>query len=94
MQSLHSHIHVHCHTHTHTQSPCDDKRHLEIWPEGKNCSRFPSLLILGPQKSGTTALYTFLKVHPQIESNFQTKGHFEEVQFFSNDDLYQCGIDW
>ena len=43
------------------QSPCDDKRHLEIWPHKKNCTRLPSLLVLGPQKSGTTALYTFLR---------------------------------
>ena len=76
------------------QSPCVDKRHMEIWSPGKNCSRLPSLLVIGPQKSGTTALYSFLKIHPNIASNHQTPDHFEEIQFFSNTTLYSRGIEW
>ena len=76
------------------QSPCDDKRHVEIWPPHKNCTRLPSLLILGPQKSGSTALHSFLKLHPLVLSNTDTERHFEEVQFFSDDSLYLNGIEW
>ncbi|XP_064395577.1 bifunctional heparan sulfate N-deacetylase/N-sulfotransferase 1-like [Halichondria panicea] len=75
-------------------SPCGHKRHIDIYPPSKNCSRLPSLLILGPQKSGTTALYTFLKEHPLISANKNNKDHYEEVQFFSNETLYNYGIEW
>ena len=45
-------------------NPCDDKRHLEIMPESrrKTCQNLPDFVILGPQKTGTTALMSFLKV--------------------------------
>lgn len=76
------------------QCPCSDKRHLEIMPAGKNCSRFPSLLVIGPQKSGTTALYSFLRIHPSVASNHLTQDHFEEIQFFSNNTLYLRGVEW
>jgi len=33
-------------------NPCVDKRHREIWNPGKKCSDFPSLLVVGPQKTG------------------------------------------
>jgi hypothetical protein len=75
-------------------SPCDDKRHREIWSANKNCSRLPSLLILGPQKTGSTALSTFLGLHPLVIGNKDTKHHFEETQFFTDDTLYLTGIDW
>ena len=76
------------------QSPCSDHRHLEIWTGQKNCSRLPSIVILGPQKTGTTALYAFLKLHPDIVANKNTPHGFEEVQFFSNDDIYTLGVEW
>ena len=45
-------------------NPCDDKRHLEILPEARRdkCKNLPDFIILGPQKTGTTALMSFLKV--------------------------------
>jgi len=43
--------------------------------------------------AGTTALYTFLAMHPSIESNRASAATFEEVQFF-NGDNYQLGLDW
>ena len=45
-------------------NPCADKRHLEITPAGKldKCNDLPDFIILGPQKTGTTALMSFLKV--------------------------------
>ena len=76
------------------QNPCTDKHHLELWPENKSCSRLPSFIILGPQKTGSTALYSFLKLHPQLLSNNDTPHGFEEMQFFSNSELYQKGLDW
>jgi len=74
-------------------NPCDDKRHLEIWSESKKCNKLPSFLVIGPQKTGTTALYSFLKLHPNIVSNFPSKETFEEVQFFKGTN-YAKGLDW
>jgi len=50
--------------------------------------------VIGPQKTGTTALYSFLQIHPAIMSNFPSEETFEELQFFSNADFYSRGIDW
>ncbi|XP_002739829.1 bifunctional heparan sulfate N-deacetylase/N-sulfotransferase-like [Saccoglossus kowalevskii] len=75
------------------QNPCDDKRHLAIWSENKSCDRLPKFLVIGPQKTGTTALYSFLSMHPSIMSNFPSTKTFEEVQFFSGAN-YHRGIDW
>ena len=76
------------------QNPCDDKRHLDIWPKSKSCNNLPDILIIGPQKTGTTALYSFLKLHPSVESNKNSPSTFEEPQFFSNLANYELGIDW
>ena len=74
-------------------NPCDDDRHLEIWSEKKTCSKLPQFLVVGPQKTGTTALSTFLQLHPSIVANFPSKETFEEVQFFRGP-KYSLGIDW
>uniref|UniRef100_A0A672SRG2 Bifunctional heparan sulfate N-deacetylase/N-sulfotransferase 1 n=1 Tax=Sinocyclocheilus grahami TaxID=75366 RepID=A0A672SRG2_SINGR len=75
------------------QDPCEDKRHKDIWSKEKTCDRFPKLLLIGPQKTGTTALYLFLGMHPDLSSNYPSKETFEEIQFFSGHN-YQRGIDW
>ncbi|XP_039615545.1 bifunctional heparan sulfate N-deacetylase/N-sulfotransferase 4 [Polypterus senegalus] len=75
------------------QNPCDDKRHKDIWSKEKTCDRLPKFLVVGPQKTGTTALYLFLIMHPSITSNFPSLKTFEEVQFF-NGNNYHKGIDW
>ncbi|XP_041036669.1 bifunctional heparan sulfate N-deacetylase/N-sulfotransferase 4 [Carcharodon carcharias] len=74
------------------QNPCDDKRHKDIWSKEKTCDRLPKFLVIGPQKTGTTALYLFLIMHPAITSNFPNPKTFEEVQFF-NGNAYHKGID-
>lgn len=76
-------------------NPCDDKRHLAIWSDSKRylCNHVPRILIVGPQKTGTTALYTFLKLNPLFESARMSREDFEEVQFF-NDKHYGRGSDW
>jgi len=74
-------------------NPCDDKRHLEIWSETKNCNKLPNFLVIGPQKTGTTALYSFLQMHPNIVSNYPSQETFEEVQFFKGSN-YAKGVDW
>lgn len=43
--------------------------------------------------SGTTAFYTFLKLHPGIKSNRLSSVTYEEVQFFGSK-LYENGLDW
>ena len=74
--------------------PCQDRRHREIWAESKQCGRLPSVLVLGPQKTGTTALHSFLQLHPAVRANYPSKKTFEEVQFFSNTENYLQGVDW
>ena len=77
-------------------NPCIDQRHLDISPpeEVNICDRMPDFLVIGPQKTGTTALYSFLKMHPNIRSNRNSEKTFEEIQFFSNDKYYAKGVDW
>ncbi|XP_048399755.2 bifunctional heparan sulfate N-deacetylase/N-sulfotransferase 1b [Stegostoma tigrinum] len=75
------------------QDPCEDRRHKDIWSKEKTCDRLPKLLIIGPQKSGTTALYLFLTMHPDVTSNSPNPDSFEELQFF-NGPNYHKGIDW
>ena len=67
---------------------------MEIWSETKDCHKLPNFLVIGPQKTGTTALYKFLQLHPGIKSNFNSETTFEELQFFSNNEFYNQGIDW
>ena len=67
---------------------------MDIWSKSKSCNRLPDILIIGPQKTGTTALYAFLKLHPSVESNKNSPSTFEEPQFFSNADNYELGINW
>uniref|UniRef100_A0A8C9W6S5 [heparan sulfate]-glucosamine N-sulfotransferase n=1 Tax=Scleropages formosus TaxID=113540 RepID=A0A8C9W6S5_SCLFO len=75
------------------QNPCHDKRHKDIWSKEKTCDRLPKFLVVGPQKTGTTALHYFLTLHPAIASSFPSQLTFEEVQFFSGSN-YHRGIDW
>ncbi|XP_069090262.1 bifunctional heparan sulfate N-deacetylase/N-sulfotransferase 4 [Pleurodeles waltl] len=75
------------------QNPCDDRRHRDIWSRDKTCDRLPNFFVIGPQKTGTTALYLFLLMHPSIASNLPSPRTFEEVQFF-NGNNYHKGIDW
>lgn len=50
-------------------------------------SQLPSIL------AGTTALYLFLGMHPDLSSNYPSSETFEEIQFF-NGHNYHKGIDW
>lgn len=74
-------------------NPCGDKRHRAIWSASKSCDQLPKFLVIGPQKTGTTALYTFLTLHPTIQSNHLSPETFEEVQFFNGKNYYK-GLDW
>lgn len=51
--------------------------------------KMPDFIIIGAQKSGTTTLFSLLKKHENIYIPPQ-----KEVQFFSDDSLYERGIDW
>lgn len=76
------------------RNPCDDRRHYNIWWAGKSCFRWPQFLIIGPQKTGSTALYSFLTMHPSVVASRPSATTFEEVQFFSGGQHYLRGIDW
>ncbi|ELK07598.1 Bifunctional heparan sulfate N-deacetylase/N-sulfotransferase 4 [Pteropus alecto] len=75
------------------QNPCDDKRHKDIWSREKTCDHLPKFLIIGPQKTGTTALCLFLLMHPSVASSLPSPQTLEEVQFF-NGNNYHKGLDW
>jgi hypothetical protein len=51
--------------------------------------RGPDYLIIGVQKSGTTALYNYIIEHPKIVSAKQ-----KEVHFFDEDMRFNKGIEW
>ncbi|KAL1404291.1 hypothetical protein pipiens_000100, partial [Culex pipiens pipiens] len=74
-------------------NPCDDQRHIKIWSRNKSCDTLPKFLVIGPQKTGTTALYTFLSLHPSVASNLPNPDTFEEIQFFNGNNYYR-GLDW
>ncbi|RDD38773.1 Bifunctional heparan sulfate N-deacetylase/N-sulfotransferase [Trichoplax sp. H2] len=74
-------------------NPCTDKRHKAIWPFVQGCKQLPSMIIVGPQKTGTTALSLYLSLHPKFKPNKASKRTFEEVQFF-NDNNYRKGLKW
>lgn len=74
-------------------NPCDDPRHIKIWSRNKSCDSLPKFLVVGPQKTGTTALYTFLSIHPNVASNMPNTETFEEIQFFNKNNYYR-GLDW
>lgn len=71
----------------------DDTRHLKIWSRNKSCDSLPKFLVIGPQKTGTTALYTFLSMHPSLASNLPSPETYEETQFFNGNNYYR-GLDW
>ncbi|KAF5402591.1 Bifunctional heparan sulfate N-deacetylase/N-sulfotransferase [Paragonimus heterotremus] len=77
--------------------PCSDSRSRAMWPSGWPCGSesLPQLVILGPQKTGSTALLHFLRLHPSLRANhYQFGTTFEELQFFSSDTLYSRGVRW
>uniref|UniRef100_A0A914W2N6 [heparan sulfate]-glucosamine N-sulfotransferase n=1 Tax=Plectus sambesii TaxID=2011161 RepID=A0A914W2N6_9BILA len=76
-------------------NPCSDPRHLEILSSDFNCSQLalPNAVIVGPQKTGSTALYAFLKLHPNVQSNVENNVTYEEPQFFGGK-AYLNGLDW
>ncbi|XP_065336089.1 bifunctional heparan sulfate N-deacetylase/N-sulfotransferase isoform X1 [Cloeon dipterum] len=74
-------------------NPCDDSRHIKTWSHNKTCQQLPNFLVIGPQKTGTTALYSFLSMHPNINSNLNSIDTFEEIQFFNGKNYYR-GLDW
>ncbi len=49
----------------------------------------PNAYIIGFQKCGTTALYTYLVEHPQIHPSFM-----KEVRYFDKNERYQRGLNW
>ncbi|XP_048485283.1 bifunctional heparan sulfate N-deacetylase/N-sulfotransferase [Plutella xylostella] len=74
-------------------NPCDDVRHRRIWSKSKWCGTLPKVLVIGPQKTGSTALYTFLAMHPALAPNLPSPTTYEELQFFNNNN-YLKGLDW
>ncbi|VDM98539.1 unnamed protein product [Thelazia callipaeda] len=77
------------------KNPCADLRHRKILPQAFNCSEMPlpNMLIVGPQKTGSTALATFLNLHPDFSTNDPIASSFEELQFFGGPN-YARGLLW
>lgn len=53
-------------------------------------SDLPDLLILGPPRTGTTALYNYLTEHPQVED--RRRDSKVEIQYFT--EYHDKGLDW
>jgi hypothetical protein len=68
---------------------------MKIWSLNSTvyCNKYPKIIIIGPQKTGSTALYTYLNLHPNLKSNNFIDETFEEPQFFT-DRIYHNGINW
>ena len=65
----------------------------DILSPNKSCSWMPNMLVIGPQKTGSTALHAFLNLHTSVTTSLPSKDTFEEVQFF-NSRNYGKGLDW
>uniref|UniRef100_A0A914Z2T6 Sulfotransferase domain-containing protein n=1 Tax=Panagrolaimus superbus TaxID=310955 RepID=A0A914Z2T6_9BILA len=74
---------------------CADDRHRKMLSVNVTCDniKLPNLIIVGPQKTGTSALLSFLKLHPNVTSNLNVEGSFEEMQFFGGTN-YKKGFEW
>jgi hypothetical protein len=51
--------------------------------------RLPKLLVIGAQKSGTSALFSYLAQHPRLEPSL-----YKELDFFGSDLRFGWGLDW
>lgn len=51
--------------------------------------RLPKLLIIGAQKGGTSALYSYLAQHPLLAPSVE-----KEVEFFGSELRYAQGLEW
>lgn len=72
--------------------PCTPRRALLSPADPKQSRSGPNQLQFSLSE-GTTALYLFLGMHPDLSSNYPSSETFEEIQFF-NGHNYHKGIDW
>ena len=75
-----------------TTTPASGFPTMRLQP-GACPARLPGAVLLGPQKTGSTALWAFLRLHPAVLSSHSSPHTFEEVQFFSAPN-YGRGLDW
>ena len=54
---------------------------------GGNVTCFPTLIIIGAQKSGSTALYAYLSLHPQFRSTVSKEMHLFDGDWSQSDGL-------
>lgn len=54
-----------------------------------NAKRLPTVLIIGAQKAGTSALFSYLSQHPRMAPSRE-----KELDFFGSDFMYARGMDW
>ena len=77
------------HIHPQPEEPSKDFSHVCDVPLNRTKSlarRFPHIIIIGFGKAGTRALYTMIRMHPDIV------GPSNELRFFSDDVKYRQGI--
>ena len=66
----------------------------KAWRSSRICARlrarrFPKLLVIGAQKGGTSALFSYLAQHPRLAPSL-----YKEVSFFGSDLRYSWGLKW
>ncbi|CAF0876781.1 unnamed protein product, partial [Didymodactylos carnosus] len=66
-------------------NPCDDNILLKLWSHERTaCNIFPKFIIVGPQKTGSTALHAMLLRHPSLRSTKASLTTFEEHEVARN----------
>jgi Sulfotransferase domain len=59
------------------------------WYRRLSGQHLPQVLIIGAQKCGTSALFTYLSRHPRLSPSL-----YKEVSFFGSDLRYKYGLPW
>lgn len=52
-------------------------------------TRLPTFIIIGAMKSGTTSLFRYIKVHPQV-----CMSSHKETDYFCHQEIYEKGLEW
>uniref|UniRef100_A0A0B7BT56 [heparan sulfate]-glucosamine N-sulfotransferase n=1 Tax=Arion vulgaris TaxID=1028688 RepID=A0A0B7BT56_9EUPU len=74
-------------------NPCQVDTGRNIVPPHVSCTKFPKLIIVGPNQIGSTVLQNFIQAHPLLVSKIGDPIQSNEFQFFHGD-KYLLGLDW
>jgi len=67
----------------------------QMWIASRRARILPHFIIIGAQRAGTTSLFYYLRIHPDVRRPLSRDGSVfwpKELHFF--DEHYERGIDW